>query len=313
MVKAKKARVLVLGSGPAGNCAAIYTKRAGLDTILIAGPRRGGQLTVTSDVENYPGFAEPIKGGELMDNMIKQTKKVGVEIIEDVITKVNFGKKIKCVGESGDVYEAEALIISTGAEARWLGVKGEEEFMGYGVSGCAICDGPFFKNSEVAVIGGGDTAAEEAIYLASMAKKVYLIHRRDELRAEKIMQDKLFKNKKIKVIWDSILEEIQGKDKPKMVTNLVIKNKKTKKIKELKVDGVFIAIGYSPSTEIFKDTKLKLNKQGYIVTDTDSSKTNISGVYAAGDVSDKKFKQAVVAAGYGCVAALEVQKYLEDK
>jgi len=313
MTKTKKARVLVLGSGPAGNTAAIYAKRAGLDTILIAGPRRGGQLTITSDVENYPGFAEPIKGGKLMDNMIKQTKKVGVEIVEDIITKVNFGKKIKCIGESGDTYEAEALIVSTGAEARWLGVKGEMEFMGAGVSGCAICDGPFFKNLEVAVIGGGDTAVEEAIYLSSMAKKVYLVHRRDELRAEKIMQDKLFKNKKIKVIWDSVLEEIQGKEKPKMVTGLIIKNKKTNKISELKVDGVFIAIGYSPSTEIFKNTKLKLNKQGYIVTKEDSSETSIKGVYVAGDVSDKKFKQAVIAAGHGCVAALEVQKYLEDK
>jgi thioredoxin reductase (NADPH) len=313
MTKTKKARVLVLGSGPAGNTAAIYTKRAGLDTILVAGPRRGGQLTVTSDVENYPGFVEPIKGGELMDRMVKQTEKVGVELIEDVVTKVNFGKKIKCVGESGNTYEAEALIVSTGAEARWLGVKGEKEFMGYGVSGCAICDGPFFKNLEVAVIGGGDTAVEEAIYLSSMAKKVYLIHRRDFLRAEKIMQDKLFKNKKIEVIWESTVEEIQGKKMPKMVTNLVIKNTKTKKDSELKVDGVFVAIGYVPSTEIFKDTKLKLNKQGYIITDADSSKTSVDGVFACGDVTDKKFKQAVIAAGHGCVAALEVQKYLEDK
>ena len=306
----KHTKVLILGSGPAGYTAAIYAARAMLKPILVHGSEPGGQLTTTTDVENYPGYSKVIQGPWLMDEMKGQAKAVGTEMIQDHINKVDLSKKpFNAIGDSGQIYTADSLIISTGAQARWLNLKSETEFRGFGVSACATCDGFFFKEKEVAVVGGGNAAVEEAMFLTKFASKVKLIHRRNELRAEKMLQAKLKANKKIEIIWDSVVEDVIGTKDPKAVTGIKIKNVKDSKISELKLDGLFIAIGHDPATSIFKD-QIKMDKDGYIVTKPDSTVTNIPGVFAAGDVKDKIFRQAVTAAGMGCMSALEAEKYL---
>lgn len=306
-----KTKALIIGSGPAGYSAAIYTARANLKPIMVAGMQMGGQLMITTDVENYPGFAEAIQGPWLMEQMQKQAEHVGTQIIFDHIKEVDFSKRpFKAVDESGNTYEAETVIICTGAQAKWLGLDSEKKFQGFGVSGCATCDGFFFRGKEVAVVGGGNTAVEEALYLTNHASKVTLIHRRDSLRAEKILQERLFKHPKVEVVWDTAIEEIVGGEEPLNVTGAKLKNTKTGAITERKFDGVFIAIGHSPTTGIFKG-KVKMDEEGYIITAPDSTKTNVEGVYAAGDVQDKIYRQAVTAAGTGCMAALEAQKFLE--
>jgi len=308
---AKHAKVLILGSGPAGYTAAIYASRAMLKPILVYGTQPGGQLSTTTDVENFPGFAKVIQGPWLMDEMKAQAEAVGTEMIQDHINKVDLSKKpFTAIGDSGQIYTADAIIISTGAQARWLNLKTEQDFRGFGVSACATCDGFFFKDREVAVVGGGNAAVEEAIFLTKFASKVHLIHRRNELRAEKLLQEKLKSNKKISIIWDSAVEEVLGTSEPKGVNAIKIKNLKTNNISELKVDGLFIAIGHEPATALFKD-QLDMDKERYLITKPDSTETNIPGVFAAGDVKDKKFRQAVTAAGMGCMAALEAEKYLE--
>ncbi len=306
----KHTKVLIIGSGPAGYTAAVYAARAMLNPILVHGMEPGGQLTTTTDVENYPGFAKVIQGPWLMDQMKDQAKAVGTEMIEDHISSVNFkSKPFEAIGESGKKYTADTIIISTGAQARWLNLESEKKFRGFGVSACATCDGFFFKEKTVAVIGGGNAAVEEAMFLTKFASKVKLIHRRDKLRAEKMLQKKLMDNKKIEIIWDSVVEEIVGDDDPKNVKGLKIKNVKNNNISELKIDGLFIAIGHDPATQLFKD-QLKMDKEGYLITKPDSTETNIPGIFAAGDVKDKIFRQAVTAAGMGCMAALEAEKYL---
>ena len=306
----KHTKVLILGSGSAGYTAAIYASRAMLKPVIISGIEPGGQLSTTTDVENYPGFADIIQGPWLMEQMKKQAKTVGTEFVEDHIKEIKLNEKpFQAIGESGQIYTADSLIISTGAQARWLNIKSEQEFRGFGVSACATCDGFFFKEKEVAVVGGGNAAVEEAMFLTKFASKVKLIHRRDKLRAEKLLQKKLMNNKKIEIIWDSVVEDVLGDKKPKSVKALKIKNIKSNKISELKVDGLFIAIGHDPATFLFKD-QLDMDKEGYIVTRPDSTVTNIPGVFAAGDVKDKIFRQAVTAAGMGCMAALEAEKFL---
>ncbi len=305
-----KIKVLIIGSGPAGLSAAIYVARASLEPILIRGIQPGGQLTITTNVENYPGFAKTIQGSWLMQEMEKQAENVGTKLIHDYVEKVELTKKpFKAYTSSGNVYEADSIIISTGAQAKWLGLKSEEKFQGFGVSGCAICDGFFFKGKEVVVVGGGNTAVEEALYLTNHVIKVHLVHRRDSLRAEKILQDRLFKNNRISVIWDHTLEEVVGTTNPKSVTGVRLKNIKNKKITDFACDGVFIAIGYKPNTEMFKG-QLEIDDDGYIITTPGSTKTSIEGVYAAGDVQDKIYRQAVTAAGAGCMAALDADKFL---
>ena len=308
----KHTKVLILGSGPAGYTAAIYAARAMLKPILVFGAEPGGQLTTTTDVENYPGYSKVIQGPWLMEEMKGQAKAVGTEMIQDHIGKVDLSKKpFQAFGDSGQVYTADSIIISTGAQARWLNLKSEKEFRGFGVSACATCDGFFFKEKEVAVVGGGNAAVEEAMFLTKFASKVKLIHRRNELRAEKMLQAKLKANKKIEIIWDTTVEDIIGTKDPKAVTGIKIKNVKDNKISELKVDGLFIAIGHDPATSIFKG-QVKMDKEGYIITNPDSTITNVPGVFAAGDVKDKIFRQAVTAAGMGCMSALEAEKYLSD-
>jgi thioredoxin reductase (NADPH) len=307
--------VLIIGSGPAGYTAAIYAARANLSPVLVTGMEPGGQLTITTDVENYPGFADPIQGPWLMEQMKAQAEHVGTRLITDLIVDVDFSKRpFIAKGDSGTTYVAETVIICTGAKARWLGLESEYKFRGYGVSACATCDGFFYRGKEVAVIGGGNSAVEEALFLTQFASKVTLIHRRDTLRAEKIGQDRLFKNPKISVIWDTGVEEIIGNapgttGAPVGVTGLKLKNLKTNAVSELKLDGVFVAIGHDPATELFKG-KIKMDDGGYIVTAPDSTATNIAGVFAAGDVKDKVFRQAVTAAGMGCMAALEADRFL---
>jgi thioredoxin reductase (NADPH) len=309
----KHTKVLILGSGPAGYTAAIYAARALLKPILVFGSEPGGQLTTTTDVENFPGFAKVIQGPWLMEEMKGQAQAVGTEMIQDHIKKVDLSKKpFSAHGDSGQVYTADSIIISTGAQARWLNLESEQKFRGFGVSACATCDGFFFKEKEVAVVGGGNAAVEEAMFLTKFASKVYLIHRRNELRAEKLLQEKLKANKKIEIIWDSIVEEVLGATEPKGVNGIKIKNVKTNNISDLKVDGLFIAIGHDPATTLFKD-QLKMDKEGYLITKPDSTITNIPGVFAAGDVKDKIFRQAVTAAGMGCMAALEAEKHLSSK
>jgi len=309
----KHTKVLILGSGPAGYTAAIYAARAMLKPILIHGIQPGGQLTITTDVENYPGYAKTIQGPWLMEQMKEQAKMVGTELIEDHINKADLSKSpFKVIGDSKQIYSADSLIISTGAQARWLNLKSEEIYKGFGVSACATCDGFFFKDKEVAVVGGGNAAVEEAIFLTKFASKVKLIHRRNKLRAEKLLQTKLMNNKKIEIIWDSVVEDIIGQKDPKSVTGIKIKNLKTNSLSELKIDGLFIAIGHIPATSIFKG-QLNMDKEGYILTKPDSTATNIPGVYAAGDVKDKVFRQAVTAAGMGCMSALEAEKFLSEK
>ena len=308
----KHTKVLIIGSGPAGYTAAVYASRAMLKPILVHGMEPGGQLSTTTDVENFPGFAEVIQGPWLMEQMKEQAKTVGTEMIEDHISSVNLkSKPFEVVSESGQKFTADSLIIATGAQARWLNIKTEQEYRGFGVSACATCDGFFFKEKTVAVVGGGNAAVEEAMFLTKFASKVKLIHRRNSLRAEKLLQSKLMANKKIEIIWDSVVEEVIGEKDPKNVTGLKIKNVKTNKIDELKIDGLFIAIGHDPATQLFKD-QLKMDKEGYLITRPDSTETNIPGVYAAGDVKDKIFRQAVTAAGMGCMAALEAEKFLSQ-
>ena len=309
----KHTKVLIIGSGPAGYTAAVYAARAMLKPILVYGVEPGGQMTTTTDVENYPGFADVIQGPWLMEQMKEQAKAVGTDMIEDHIASVNLkSKPFEAIGDSGQKYTADSIIISTGAQARWLNLKSEQELRGFGVSACATCDGFFFKDKIVAVIGGGNAAVEEAMFLTKFASKVKLIHRRDALRAEKMLQSKLMANKKIEIIWDSVVEEVVSDKEPKSVTGLKIKNLKTNKIEELKIDGLFIAIGHDPATQLFKD-KLDMDKEGYLITKPDSTQTNIPGVFAAGDVKDKIFRQAVTAAGMGCMSALEAEKYLSSK
>jgi thioredoxin reductase (NADPH) len=306
----KKCKVLIIGGGPAGYSASIYAARAGLAPVQVLGNEPGGQLMITTDVENYPGFADVIQGPWLMEQMHKQAEHVGVELIYEAIENVDFSKRpFICKGEAGTTYEAEAVIISTGAKAKWLGLESEKKFQGFGVSGCATCDGFFFRGKEVVVIGGGNTAVEEALYLTTPASKVTIIHRRDKFRAEKVLQDKLFAHPKIHVIWDSVVEEIVGTENPKSVTGVRIKNLKTEKITEVPTDGIFIAIGHLPQTEIFRG-HLETDAEGYILTQPGSTLTNILGVFAAGDVQDKIYRQAITAAGQGCMAALDVQKLL---
>ncbi len=308
----KHTKVLILGSGPAGYTAAIYAARAMLKPILVHGSQPGGQLTTTTDVENYPGYSKVIQGPWLMDEMKGQAEAVGTEMIQDHISKVDLTKKpFTATGDSGQVYTADSFIISTGAQARWLNLKSEQEFRGFGVSACATCDGFFFKEKEVAVVGGGNAAVEEAMFLTKFASKVYLIHRRNELRAEKMLQAKLKSNEKIEIIWNTVVEDVIGTKEPKTVKGLKIKNVKDNKVKDLKVDGLFIAIGHDPATSLFKD-QLKMDKAGYLITKPDSTQTNIPGVFAAGDVKDKIFRQAVTAAGMGCMSALEAEKYLSE-
>jgi thioredoxin reductase (NADPH) len=306
----KHSKVLILGSGPAGYTAAIYAARAMLKPILVHGAEPGGQMTTTTDVQNYPGYSDIIQGPWLMDQMKDQAKDVGTDMILDHIKKVDLSKKpFKAIGDSGQEYTADSIIISTGAQARWLNLKSEQEYRGFGVSGCATCDGFFFKDKEVAVIGGGNAAVEEAIFLTKFATKVKLIHRRDKLRAEKMLQKKLKENPKIEIIWDSVLEEVMGDKDPKGVTGIKIKNIKTNKFSEIKLHGLFIAIGHDPATSLFKG-QLDMDKEGYLITKPDSTVTNIPGVFAAGDVKDKIFRQAVTAAGMGCMAALEAEKFI---
>ncbi|MGE0054356.1 MAG: thioredoxin-disulfide reductase [Hyphomicrobium sp.] len=307
---ARHTKVIILGSGPAGYTAAVYAARAMLKPILIQGSQPGGQLTITTEVENYPGFAEAIQGPWLMEQMQEQAANMGTEIVMDHINKVDLkAKPIRLEGDSGDVYTCDALIICTGAQARWLGLRSEETFKGHGVSACATCDGFFYKGKEVVVVGGGNTAVEEALFLTNFAKRVTVIHRRNTFRAEKILQDRLFKHPKIEVIWDSAVEEIVGTSEPRSVTGLRIKNVKTGDITERAADGVFVAIGHAPSTELFKG-QLPMTPSGYLITAPDSTATVIPGVFAAGDVKDEVYRQAVTAAGMGCMAALETERYL---
>ena len=307
-------KVLIIGSGPAGYTAAIYAARANLKPILISGNQPGGQLTITTDVENYPGFADPIQGPWLMEQMKGQADHVGTDIRSGMIVDVDFtSQPKKAVDEHGNTYLADTIIIATGAQARWLGLDSEQAFKGYGVSACATCDGFFYREKPVMVIGGGNSAVEEALFLTNFASKVTLVHRRDELRAEKIMQDRLFKHEKIDIIWDSVLDEVLGTppggEGMPGVTGARLKNVKTGEVQEIEVDGIFIAIGHDPATQIFKD-HLDMDNEGYILGAPDSTATSIPGVYAAGDVKDKIYRQAVTAAGMGCMAALEADKFI---
>ncbi|MBT3549718.1 MAG: thioredoxin-disulfide reductase [Rhodospirillaceae bacterium] len=309
------AKVLILGSGAAGLTSAIYTARAGLEPTLVHGMQPGGQMTITTDVENYPGFADVIQGPWLMEQMQAQAENVGTNMIADLITEADLSSApFRLKGDSGDEYTADALIICTGAEARWLGLASEQTYQGFGVSACATCDGFFYRGLEVAVIGGGNTAVEEALYLTNHADKVTLIHRRDELRAEKMLQTRLLGHDKVEVMWDSVLDEVLGKTEGPMpeVTGIKVRNVKTDGVTELDLSGVFVAIGHTPNTDLFKG-QLDLDDEGYLITNPDSTGTKIPGVFAAGDVQDNKFRQAVTAAGTGCMAALEVEKYLAAK
>ncbi|MFV0949154.1 thioredoxin-disulfide reductase [Wolbachia endosymbiont of Nasonia giraulti] len=307
-------KVLIIGSGVAGYAAAIYAARANLEPIVVTGMQPGGQLTITTDVENYPGFIS-IQGPELMEQKRLHAEKVGARIIDDEIKSVEQLEdsneyRFRSCGNASDYY-SNAIIIAAGAQAKWLGLESEKKFQGYGVSACATCDGAFFRNKVVAVVGGGNTAVEEAIFLTRFAKEVILIYRRDKLRAEKVMQDRLFKNDKIKVIWNHTVEQILGEENPKKVTGITIKSTKTNKVQELKVDGVFIAIGHAPNIGIFKGF-VEMDQQGYIITKPGTTLTSRAGVFAAGDVQDKVYRQAVVAAGTGCMAALDAEKFLES-
>jgi len=310
MAQQHQLKLLIIGSGPAGLTAAIYAARANLKPMLLEGIQPGGQMTITTDVENYPGFAEVIQGPWLMEQMRAQALHVGTRIQTDTVVSIDLSRRpFRCVGDSGDVYLADTLIIATGAQARWLGLESEQRLRGAGVSACATCDGFFFRGKEVVVVGGGNTAVEEAIYLSHIASKVTVIHRRDSFRAEKIMQDRLFKNPKIQVVWDSVVEEVIAAGDPPGVTGVRLRNVKSGRTSELPCDGFFVAIGHTPATELFKG-QIEIDQEGYIVTKPDSTKTSVRGVFAAGDVKDKVFRQAVTAAGMGCMAALEAEKFL---
>ena len=307
---ATHAKVIIIGSGPAGYTAAIYAARAMRHPILIQGIQPGGQMTITTDVENYPGFADVIQGPWLMEQMQKQAEHVGTRLVADHVSKVDLARRpfrLEC--DSGDRYLADSLIIATGAQARWLELPSEQKFKGYGVSACATCDGFFYRDKKVVVIGGGNTAVEEALFLTNFASKVTVVHRRNSFRAEKILQDRLFKNRKIAVIWDSVLEEVTGEQNPPKVKGVILRNVRTNAVAEQQADGVFIAIGHTPATELFAgqvDTK----PSGYIKTAPFSTATSVPGVFAAGDVKDKVFRQAITAAGMGCMAALEAERFL---
>jgi thioredoxin reductase (NADPH) len=310
MPKTIHRKLVIVGSGPAGFTAAIYASRAMLSPVLIQGIQPGGQLTITTDVENYPGFADVIQGPWLMEQMQKQAEHVGTEIVIDTVTQADLKQRpfrLEC--DSGDVYLAEALIIATGAQARWLDLPSEQKFKGYGVSACATCDGFFYRNKEVIVVGGGNTAVEEALFLTNFASKVTVVHRREGFRAEKILQERLFKNPKIDVVWDTVLEDVAGDENPLKVRSVKLKNIKTGAITERNVDGVFIAIGHQPASELFAG-QLQMKPSGYIVTASHSTATSVPGVFAAGDVTDDIYRQAVTAAGQGCMAALEAEKFL---
>jgi thioredoxin reductase (NADPH) len=303
-------KVLIIGAGPAGFTAAIYAARANLHPILLGGLQPGGQLTITTDVENYPGFADVIQGPWLMEQMQAQAEHVGTKIVLDLAVKLDLSRRPFVVtADSGDIYTGDTLILATGAQARWLGLPSEETYRGFGVSACATCDGFFFRDKEVVVVGGGNTAVEEALYLTNHASRVTLIHRRDTLRAEKILQDRLFRNPKIAVVWDNVVEEILGVPEPPEVTGVRLRNLKTGGVSERRCEGVFIAIGHTPVTELVAG-QLRLDAEGYVLTRPDSTATDIPGVFAAGDVKDKVFRQAVTAAGMGCMAALEAEKFL---
>ncbi|MEX0924092.1 MAG: thioredoxin-disulfide reductase [Rhodovibrionaceae bacterium] len=308
MATEHRSKVLIIGSGAAGLTAAIYAARANLEPLLVQGLQPGGQMTITTDVENYPGFADVIQGPWLMEQMQKQAEHVGTKIVTDIVTAVDFTKRpYRCTGDSGDTYLADSVIVATGAQARWLGLPGEQTFNGRGVSACATCDGFFYRDKEVCVVGGGNTAVEEALYLANICSKVTLIHRRDELRAEKIMQQRLFKHPKVEMVWDSIAEEILGDDMG--VTGVRVKHVKTGETREIPCHGFFVAIGHDPATKIFQG-KLEMDEEGYILAAPNSTRTGLPGVFAAGDCVDKVFRQAVTAAGMGCMAALEAEKFL---
>ena len=310
MAKTIHAKVVIVGSGPAGYTAAVYAARAMLEPILIQGIQPGGQLTITTDVENYPGFADVIQGPWLMEQMQTQAEHVGTRIITDHVNTVELAQRpFRLICDSGDIYLADALIIATGAQARWLDLPSEQKFKGYGVSACATCDGFFYRNKEVVVVGGGNTAVEEALFLTNFASKVTVVHRRDGFRAEKILQDRLFKNPKIEVIWDSALDDVIGGDNPLKVSSVRLKNVKTGAVTERRVDGIFIAIGHQPASELFVG-QIQMKPSGYIVTTGQSTATSVAGVFAAGDVTDDIYRQAVTAAGQGCMAALEAEKFL---
>ena len=307
-----QSKVLIIGSGPAGYTAGIYTARAGLEPIMVSGSQPGGQLTLTTNIENFPGFANSTDGNALMLAMREQALNLGVKIIEDTITEVNFAQRpFICKSESKE-FQADSIIISTGASARWLGLESEEKFRGFGISSCATCDGFFYRNKEVVVIGGGNTAVEDALLLSKFAKHVTLIHRRDSLRADAASQKRLFANEKISIIWDSVVTEFLGTEQPRSLTGIMLKNLKTDEVKEMKIDGVFVAVGNHPNTELFKG-QLDLSDEGYIITAPDSTKTSIEGIFAAGDVRFGNYRQAIVAAGSGCIAALEAEKFLQEK
>jgi thioredoxin reductase (NADPH) len=306
----RHAKVLILGSGPAGYTAAIYAARAMLKPLLVHGMQPGGQLTITTDVENYPGFAEAVQGPWLMEQFEAQARHVGTEFAHDTIVKVDLSRRpFRLWGDGGDLYTCDTLVIATGAQARWLGLPSEQHFQGFGVSACATCDGFFYRGKEVVVVGGGNTAVEEAMFLTNFASKVTLVHRRDELRADKTNQARLFANPKISVVWDSAVEEVTGTDAPKSVTGVTLKNLKTGALTTLSADGLFVAIGHVPATALFQG-QLPMDADGYLLKAPDSTATAIPGVFAAGDVTDKVFRQAVTAAGMGCMAALEAEKFI---
>lgn len=309
MAETRRMKLLIIGSGPAGYTAAVYAARAMLDPVLVQGIQPGGQLTITTEVENYPAFTE-IQGPELMVKMEEHAKAMGAEVISDIILDLDLSKRpFTAKGDSGTVYEAEAVILATGAQAKWLGLPSEEKFKGFGVSACATCDGFFYRQREVVVIGGGNTAVEEALFLTRFASKVSVIHRRDSLRAEKILEHRLMKNEKIEMVWDTTVEEILGDSDPLGVTGVRVRNVKTNEESVIPCDGVFVAIGHAPSSELVKD-QLETHMGGYVVTKPDSTATAIPGVYAAGDVTDHIYRQAVTSAGMGCMAALEAERFL---
>lgn len=310
MSSPRRADIVIIGSGPAGYTAAIYAARAMRKPLLISGMQPGGQLTITTDVENYPGFADVIQGPWLMDQMRAQAEHVGTEMISDTIISAELGQRpFRLVGDGGQVYLAETVIIATGAQAKWLGIPSEQRLQGFGVSACATCDGFFFRNKEVAVIGGGNSAVEEALFLTNFASKVTLVHRRDSLKAEKILQERLFKHPKVRVIWNHVVDEILGDGMPQSVTGLRLRETSTKAVQEIPVDGVFVAIGHKPATDLFKG-QVAMDETGYIEVAPHSTATTIPGVFAAGDVADSVYRQAVTAAGMGCMAALEAERFL---
>ena len=313
MSQTHHAKVLIIGSGPAGYTAAVYAARAALDPVLVTGIEVGGQMSITTDVENYPGFADIVQGPWLMEQMHRQTEKVGTALINDLIAEVDLSRRpFRCTGDGGDVYIADTIVISTGAQARWLGLDSEAAFQGFGVSACATCDGFFFRGKDVAVIGGGNTAVEEALYLTNHATRVTLVHRRDALRAEKILQQRLFANQRIEVVWNTVVDEVLGTENPKEVTGIRLRNVASGEMSERAVAGMFVAIGHDPATALFRG-QVDMDTDGYIRTAPDSTVTSVPGVFAAGDVQDKIYRQAVTAAGSGCMAALEAEKFIAEQ